>query len=94
MSGARHPLIELDWRAATQRKWADGRKRYGTEFVGLHPLEELYAEQIDGINYAREWATRDGANLDFCLSQQARLSELATETREEWLRIRPGGGEK
>ena len=87
MTGDRCPLILLDWREATQRKWADGRKLHGPEFVGLHPLQELYAEQIDGINYAREWATRDGANLDFCLRQQTRLAELATETRAEWLRL-------
>ncbi len=88
MTGDRPPLIDLDWREATQRKWADGRKLHGPEFVGLHPLQELYAELIDGINYAREWASRDPiANLDFCLRQQTRLAELAAETRAEWLRL-------
>lgn len=87
MPQAQKPLIELPWREATIQKWEFGRLLYGGEWVGLHPLEELYAELIDSINYVREWASRPGADLDFCLRQQTRLAELAEETRAQWQRI-------
>jgi hypothetical protein len=79
-------LIALGWRVATVKKWNDGRLLYGPEFVG-HPLEELFGELCDGINYAREWATWPGADPDFCLRQQSLLAQLAEETEAEYARI-------
>jgi len=80
------PLIALGWRVATVKKWNDGRLLYGPEFVG-HPLEELFGEHCDGINYSKEWAEWPGADLDFCLRQETGLIQLAEDCQAEYARI-------
>lgn len=36
------------------KKWMQGRERHGKEWVGGPPLEEMYAELLDGNNYAEK----------------------------------------
>jgi hypothetical protein len=37
-----------------ERKWAEGREKYGAAWSGKPPLEELFEEQLDSINYVNE----------------------------------------
>ena len=51
-------LIDLRIEEARAAKWQRGREQYGPVFIG-HPLEELYEEILDGLNYVAE-AERQG----------------------------------
>lgn len=44
-------LLILPVETAQNAKWADGRAKYGPEWVGDHPLIELYMELLDAQNY-------------------------------------------
>lgn len=70
-------LITLRLEEARRAKWEAGRLVHGDgPFVG-HPVEELYAELVDGLNYtvvAREHGYRMGDIED-------RLVVLADEVR-------------
>jgi hypothetical protein len=48
-----NPLIVNPIHQACEIKWAKGQEHYGKEFVG-DPVEQMYEEAIDGINYAKE----------------------------------------
>jgi len=54
-------LIDLSIDEAARLKWEAGRRKHGAEFVG-DPVEELFAELIDGLNYCDE-ARRQGVDL-------------------------------
>lgn len=47
------PLIINPINEACHIKWKQGQKQHGEVFVG-DPIEEMYEEAIDGINYAKE----------------------------------------
>ncbi len=46
-------LIDLPIEEARFKKWQQGQEEHGP-FMILDPLEELFAELLDGINYANE----------------------------------------
>ena len=64
-------------------KWQAGRQKYGEEFVG-DPIQELYAEYIDALNYFNEIERRGllTADLVYARLSTRRLAELVrTEAR-------------
>ena len=74
---AQEKLIDLPITRACIEKWNAGRAAHGAEFEG-DPLEELFGELIDAINYA------DQAELEgFDVGQvRAELFNCATEVQE------------
>lgn len=68
---------------ACAEKWRQGQIKYGPVFVG-DPLEELYAEYIDALNYFNEIERRGllTADLVYARLSTRRLAELVrTEAR-------------
>jgi hypothetical protein len=47
-------ITEKNLDRAIERKWAEGREKYGPAWTGKPPLEELFEEQLDSINYVNE----------------------------------------
>lgn len=73
-------LLELPVIRACQRKWNLGRAAHGPVFVG-DPLEELYGELADALNYADQ-LDMEGYNI---ATIRERLFQCATEVRDLWL---------
>lgn len=74
-------LIDLPIEQAKHIKWQAGRKKYGAEgdhfkgkFVG-DPIEHLYDELIDALNYADE-AERQGVNIGVVRPELLRVAEM------------------
>ena len=69
---------------ACAEKWRQGQIKYGPVFVG-DPLEELYAECIDSLNYYEELERQRGLlspNLVACRVATRHIAELVrTEAR-------------
>lgn len=74
-------LLELPVIRACIRKWELGRAAHGPVFEG-DPLEELYGELADALNYADQLEI-EGYSVDRI---RARLRQCATEVREIWLK--------
>ncbi len=71
------PLIEMPIRKAMRLKWDAGRLVYGgAGFIG-DPVEELYAELIDALNYCDE-AQRQGHDL---VSVRRQLQAMAVDVQ-------------
>jgi hypothetical protein len=70
-------LIELPITRACIEKWNAGRANHGAEFEG-DPLEELFGELIDAINYADQ-AELEGFDVGRI---RAELFNCATEVQE------------
>lgn len=62
---------------ACRAKWEAGRRLYGAEFVG-DPLEELYGEYLDALNYFDELDRRGLLSEDLVYARLStrRLAEL------------------
>jgi len=69
-------LIELPIMQACFVKWEAGRKKHGPVFVG-DPVEELFGELIDGLNYVEE-AEAQGHRMGTIWQ---RLMEMAAEVQ-------------
>lgn len=61
MAWSKDGLLRLGIDAARKIKWKAGQEKYGPVFVG-DPLEELYAELADALNYIDE-AERQGIKI-------------------------------
>jgi hypothetical protein len=72
-------LIDLSIEEAAREKWEAGRREHGAEFVG-DPVEELFAELIDGLNYCDE-ARRQGVDLG---EVPQTLRQLAGAVQRTW----------
>jgi len=72
-------LIDLTIGEAARLKWEAGQRKHGTEFVG-DPVEELFAELIDGLNYCDE-ARRQGVDLG---EVPQALRHLADVVQQVW----------
>lgn len=73
-------LIELPIVRACIEKWNKGRANYGAKFEG-NPLDELFAELIDAINYC-EQCELHGIDLD---DTKDCLMSLANDVRDKRL---------
>ena len=70
-------MIDLPIVRACIVKWNSGREKHGGEFQG-RPLEELFGELIDAINYCDQ-AAMEGDDVD---DIRADLMELAEQVQE------------
>lgn len=74
-------LIEMPLIRGCIEKWNAGRAVHGPEFQG-NPLEELYGEVLDGLNYC-EQAQLEGIDMGTIWGD---LLNIANDVQEIWSR--------
>ncbi len=73
-------LIAIPIAEARTIKWARGRQKDGAEFIG-DPLEELFDELLDALNYVEEAHGQGLMNSETCSFFSERLNVLAEATK-------------
>ncbi len=75
-----NPLVLSPIHQACQQKWEKGQEHYGKEFVG-DPVEQMYEEAVDGINYAKEGRENWGYDPDAIMEIEGDFYILADKIR-------------